>query len=335
MTLFGTLPDGSEVHSSTISAHGMTISVMTLGASLIDLRLAGVDHPLVLGFPELVPYLTAHGRYFGAIVGRMANRIAHGRAGIDGRQYQFDRNEAGRNTLHGGSDGSGSRNWRRVDLGRGHISFSDRLPEGHMGFPGALLVRASYRIQPGPRLEIEILASALDTTLCNFAQHSYFNLDGTGTVAQHRLSSPATQYLPVDEWGIPLGAPAPVQGSHMDFRQPTLLAERLSGPVIDHNLCLHPRKSRELRPAARLRSRRLTLDIASTEPGLQVYAGHHIRPGPSGLSGRPYQPHAGIALESQLWPDAPNHPQYPSALLPLGQIYRQTTSLSFGGNPDG
>ncbi len=327
--VFGTMPDGREVHRTTISAHGMTISTMTLGASLQDLRLEGFDHPLVLGFPRLEPYLTAEGRYFGAIVGRAANRIARGEAMVDGQTLRLDRNEAGRTTLHGGSDGTGQRLWTLADQGHDFVAYADHLPDGHMGFPGAMLVRTIYRILARPALQIQILATARDTTICNFAQHSYFNLDGSPDIANHRLICPATHYLPVDDDLIPLGDPAPVQGTPLDFRTPVRLGQRLAGPVIDHNLCVGRAKRRIAEPIATLRSRALQMSIISTEPGLQVYAGNHIRPGATGIGGASYRPHAGIALESQLWPDALHHPTYPSAILPPGRIYRQITNLSF------
>lgn len=334
--VFGTLPDGRQVHRVTLTAHGMTASVITWGASLQDLRLSGIAHPLVLGFPDLAPYL-AEGRYFGAIVGRCANRIAGGRAQLGDRTLDLDRNERGRTTLHGGSDGTGQRNWIIADQGADFVALSDHLPDGHMGFPGALLVRVTYRLLPGPALHIGILASTTDDTLCNFAQHSYFNLDGRPTIADHRLTVPADTYLPVDGDLIPLGPPAPVQGTALDFRQPARLGDRLGGPPggppdgpgIDHNLCLAPRRAMAPRRAATLRGRSVQMTIDSTEPGLQVYDGALLRPGAPGLDGQSYGPHAGIALESQLWPDAPHHPSYPSAVLEMGQLYRQATVLGF------
>lgn len=325
---FGTLPDGGQVTRVTLDAYGLTASFLTLGASLQDLRLRGVPHPLVLGFPTLEPYLT-EGRYFGAIVGRCANRIARGQVEIDGVAHQLDRNERGLTTLHGGTDGTGQRNWMIADQGPNHVAFADHLPDGHMGFPGAMLTRVVYRLLPGPRLRIMVLATANDTTLCNFAQHSYFNLDGSDSIADHRLFIGAEEYLPVDQDLIPLGPPASVIGTHLDFRAPTRLAERLRGPLIDHNLCVGHRKLLEPEHVATLQAGKVQMDIESTEPGLQVYAGSHLRPGATGTSGQPYGPHAGIALESQLWPDAAHHPDYPSAQLDIGHVYRQVTCLSF------
>ena len=325
---FGALPDGDHVRRATISGHGLTVSVLTLGAAVQDIRLEGVDHPLVLGFPTLGPYL-GEGRYFGAIVGRYANRIAHGRARLDGETLQLDCNQDGRHMLHGGSDGTGTRNWMLTTQQDDMVGLADHLPAGHMGFPGAMLIRATYQILPGPELQLVILATANELTLCNFAQHSYFNLDGTGTIAGHRLCVPAQTYLPINKDLIPLGKPAEVTGTHLDFRRPTQLAERLDGPVIDHNLCLSENRSLRVRHAATLSAGGVTMELSSTEPGLQVYAAGHLSPGAIGIGGKPYDRHAGIALESQVWPDAPNHPGFPSAELEPGQIYRQVTAMRF------
>lgn len=329
MTSFGLLPSGEPVTRAKLDAYGLQLNTISWGASVQDLRIEGFEHPLVLGFPTLEPYLSAEGRYFGAIVGRVANRIAGGEARIDATTWQFDRNEAGQTTLHGGSSGSGQRNWRRVALEPNLVSYADYLPDGHMGFPGNLLVRVIYRLLPGPALSIEILATSTCETLCNFAQHSYFNLDGSDSIENHHLSSPASYYLPVDEQLIPLGRPARVDGTALDFRSPVRLGTRLENGVIDHNLCLAPNRLRETRPMAVLRSAGVQMLIESTEPGLQVYTGDHIRPGSIGISGRTYGRNAGIALEPQCWPDAPHHADYPSILLGPGQIYKQTTILRF------
>lgn len=325
---FGTLPDGRPVTRATISGHGLTASIITLGASLQDLRLKDIAHPLVLGYPQLAPYLD-EGRYFGAIVGRYANRIGHARAMLDGQTLHLDRNQNDRHILHGGSDGSGTRNWILAEQTPDSVTLADLMPDGHMGFPGTMLVRATYRILPGPTLALTILATSDAVTLCNFAQHSYFNLDGRDTVAEHRLSVPAKTYLPVDADMIPLGPPAPVRGTALDFRHPQRLGDRLNGPTIDHNLCLAPARHTTPRRAAVLQAGGLSMILRSTEPGLQVYTANHLGPGAPGLAGRPYGRHAGIALESQIWPDAPNRPDYPVARLEPGQLYRQLTTMRF------
>ena len=325
---FGALPDGDHVLRATISGHGLTVSVLTLGASVQDIRLEGVDHPLVLGFPTLEPYL-GEGRYFGALVGRYANRIAGGRARLGGETLDLDRNQDGRHMLHGGSDGTGTRNWMLTTQQADMVGLADHLPAGHMGFPGAMLIRATKQILPGPSLQLTVLATSNELTFCNFAQHSYFNLNGAPTIAEHRLRIPAQTYLPINKDLIPLGAPAVVKGTHLDFRRATRLGERLDGPVIDHNMCLSETRSLQMRPVATLAAGDVTLDICSTEPGLQVYTAAHLSGGAEGLGGRPYGRHAGIALESQIWPDAPNQPHFPSAELKPGQIYRQVTAMRF------
>jgi aldose 1-epimerase len=330
---FGVLPGGGTVWRATISGHGLTASVMTLGASLQDLRLDGTPHPLVLGFPRLGPYLD-EGRYFGAVVGRYANRIRDGRAVLDGQALELDRNQNGHHILHGGSDGSGTRNWVLAEQSDDMVALADLLPAGHMGFPGSMPVRAIYRILPGPTLSLSIRATSDAPTLCNFAQHSYFNLDGKDTVAGHHLTVPASHHLPVDADLIPQGPPAPVHGTALDFRRPVRLGERLSGPAIDHNLCLAPERHVRPRRAAMLEAGGLRMTLRSTEPGLQVYTANHLSPCAPGLAGRPYGRHAGIALESQLWPDAPNRPDFPSARLMPGRLYRQDTAMRFQPSPN-
>ncbi|WP_134678669.1 aldose epimerase family protein [Paracoccus ravus] len=325
---FGIHPDGTPVERLGIAAHGLRASILTLGATLQDLRLDGIDHPMVLGFSTLAPYLD-QGRYVGAIVGRCANRIARGHAEIEGQTLSLDRNERGVTTLHGGADGTGLRNWKIGHIAADRLSLRDELPDGHMGFPGAMQVQVDYSILPGPVLQIEIRATSTRTTLCNFAQHSYFNLDGRADIAEHRLTIPAETFLPVDADLIPVGEPAPVAETHLNFRDPVRMGDRLGGPLIDHNLCLAAARADQPEPAAILEAGAVRMRILSTEPGLQVYTADHMRTGAPGLGNAPYGRHAGIALESQLWPDAVHHPTYPSALLKAGDDYRQVTQLGF------
>ena len=335
---FGLRPDGQRVSRIAISGHGLSAWVLTHGATLQDLRLAGFPQPLVLGFPTLGPYL-AEGLYFGAIVGRYANRIAGGRARIGGRDHQLDRNFLGRHLLHGGADGTGVRNWRLGNVVADAVTLHDRLPDGHMGFPGALDVTVRYAITPGPVLGIEVTAVTDAETLCNFAQHSYFNLSGQPTVADHLLRCPAERFTATDAELIPTGEAPPVAGTRHDWRQPVRLGERLEAGLIDDNLCLGDVRLPQPRPVAVLSAPGgPVLQLESTEPGLQVYAGDHIRPGAPGLAGLPYRRFAGIALEPQLWPDAPNHPGFPSARLRPGETYRQITRIRLTpaeAEPDG
>lgn len=310
---FGVHADGSTVEAQAISAHGLSIEVMTHGASLMRLVPDG-QHSLVLGFDNYQDYVQ-RGIYFGAIVGRYANRIGQGRALIGGKTHELDRNFLGRHLLHGGRDGTSLRNWRIEEVASDAITLTDTLPDGHMGFPGRLEVRTRYRIVAGPVLEIEIEARTNAPTLCSFAQHSYFNLTGADSIADHLLTVGAENYTPVDAEAIPTGAIDPVAGTRFDFRQPTRLGDQMARGGLDHNLCLSPDRQ-SCRPVARLQApgARHALAIETTEPGLQIYDGAHIG-------------HRGLALEPQIWPDAPNHPHFPDARLSPGETYHQVTRL--------
>ena len=322
---FGTLPDGQDVARLTLRGDGLTARILTLGAIVQDLRLDGVPHPLVLGAATLTPYLGPMG-YFGAIVGRYANRIAKGRFTLDGQSFALPRNSDARHCLHGGPEGSARKLWTVADLTDRQAVLTLRLEDGDMGFPGRLDVVATITVQEAA-LHFDIRAQTDRATPCSFAQHSYFTLDDSGTIAQHQLRLAAESYLPVDADKIPTGEIAPVAGTTFDYRSPRALA----GAVLDHNFCLGQERA-ELRPVAWLSSAAsgLQMELATTEPGLQVYtAGHLPNAGVVGHDGQPYARFAGVALEAQAWPDAPNRPHFPSAILRPDQTYHQMTRLRF------
>lgn len=325
-TLFGTLPDGQPVRRFELQGQGLRVGILTYAATVQDVRLDGVAHPLVLGYPDLTPYLD-EGTYMGALVGRFANRIGNARARIAGRDHQLDRNFRDRHILHGGRDGTGRRNWQVVEAGADHLTLTDTLPDGHMGFPGELTVRVNYRVLDGPALGIQITARTDAETICGFVTHGYWNLDGSGTVAGHVLECAADTRLPVNDDQIPIGDPVPVE-RRFDWRQPVRIGDRLDAGLIDHNYCLSPRRVPP-RPVAKLSAGGLSLIVETTEPGLQLYAGDHLSGGAPGLSGRPHARFAGLALEPQIWPDAPNHEGYPDACLRPGETYRQITTFRF------
>lgn len=322
-TVFGRLPGGEPVEAVEITAHGLRARFLTWGATLQDLRLEGVPHGLVLGFPDLGSYLAYPDLYFGAMVGRFANRIGDGRATLGGTHVQLDRNFLGRHLLHGGREGTSRRNWRIAARSDAAVTFADTLPDGHMGFPGCLTVRTTFEIRPGPALSIEVLAETDAETLFSFAHHAYFNLGGGPTIAGHSLRIAADHYLPVSDELIPTGEVAAVTGTPFDFRDPVTLDAGRLAVGYDHNFCLSEERG-PVRPVADLVAPdgRVTMTIRTTEPGLQVYDGAAIAAGPFGA-------HAGLALEPQVWPDAPNHRHFPSALLRPGETYRQHTVLAF------
>jgi aldose 1-epimerase len=311
----------------TIADHGLTATFTDLGAVLHDLRLDGHDGPLVLGLADLDEY-PARSNYMGATAGRCLNRIGGASFEIDGARYRTDPNFLGRHTLHGGSMGIGKRVWDLDDATDDAVAFRIEQADGDMGFPGRLRIRARFSCAPGATLRIEYEAETDAPTICNLGHHSYWSLDDTGGLDAHVLTVPGgDRYLPVDDDLIPTGEVRSVDGTAFDFRA----GRRLPGEgLLDHNLCLSDARV-GLREVATLRSDAsgVTMRLATTEPGLQVYDGAKLTPGPTGLRGVPYGPHAGVALEPQVWPDAPNRPAFPSALLRPGETYRQVTTFSF------
>jgi len=327
--VFGTLANGEDVHRIKLKKDGLSAWIITHGASLHYLRLDPHPHSLVLGFDRLEYYIKQQD-YFGAVVGRVANRIAAARATIGGETHCLDANENGIQTLHGGSDGTGVRNWEIRDCGSDYVVLEDHLPHLHMGFPGALDVSITYEILSGQQLKIDIYATSDRDTLCNFAHHSYFNLDGTDNILDHLLQIDADTYLPVDSNLIPLGGCQPVENTAFDFRKLRPVAWLNQPYDYDHNYCLSKARSQP-RPVALLKGpiTGVEMTILTTEPGLQVYDGKSANSIFPGHCNRPHQNYAGIALEPQCWPDAPNHADFPDIGLTAGDQYQQTTIFKF------
>ncbi|MBJ2149533.1 aldose epimerase family protein [Paracoccus sp. IB05] len=319
--IFGHLPDGRPVKAVRLRGAKLSATLLTMGATVQDLRMEGFAHPLVLGFPTLAPYF-GEGLYVGALVGRVANRIGGGRFTLDGHEIRVDANEGG-NLLHGGSDGIHHHIWDIEDLGAEHVVFTLDLADGHMGFPGRLTIRAEISVA-GDALSFDLEARSDAATPVSLAHHGYFCLDDSGDIRGHRLKVAADHWLPVDAARIPTGEIAPVDGTAFDFR-----ATRVISPAgYDHNLCLSARRE-ALRSVGRLEGQSgLLMEIGTTEPGLQIYDGRHFT-GTLGLDGRSYASYAGIALETQGWPDAVNHPAFPDTILRPGEIWRALTRYRF------
>lgn len=316
ITKFGEHPNGEAVHKITIGDERLSASLLTYGASLQSISFGEYPFSLCLGFTTLAEYLNA-GSYFGAVVGRVANRIGNGRAMIDGTAHSFDLNEAGLHTLHGGRDGIGTRVWTIADNTEHSVTLSISDPDGKNGFPGEISISAHFEILPDARLQISLEATTDAPTLCNLAPHPYFNLNGSGDAREQILQIAATMTTATDAENIPTGKLNSVTGTAWDHREAKRMIE--TGLRYDTNFCLSNTQV-PLRDVGLLSGEKsgITMRIATTEPGLQVYDGAGLR-----------APYSGIALEPQAWPDAPNHPNFPNIALHPGTVSRQVSRFSF------
>jgi len=330
-TQFGQLPDGEAVDLHIIGAPpGPVLEVLTLGATVHRLEVTagdGVRRNVVLGHASVEDRL-ASDAYVGATVGRYANRIAGGRFSVAGSEVVVGTNDRG-NSLHGGPDGFDRRVWELLDSGDDHVALRLDSPDGDQGFPGRLTAVVRYEVD-GECVRVRHEATCDAVTVVNLTNHSYFNLDGdgAGTVDHHLLTLDADAYLPVDATGIPIGDPVPVDGTPFDFRTATPIgpAVRADHPQIadargiDHDVVV---RGEGLRRAAVLESPATAtrLELWTDQPGLQVYTGNFLDGTLRSSLGTAYRQGDGIALEPQLHPDTPNHPDWPTAVLHPGERY--------------
>jgi len=328
---FGHLPDGGTVEEVTIAAGDLTVKVLTLGAIIRDVRLAGVAHPLVLGFDDIDGYLR-HSPYFGAVVGRCANRIGGARFTLDGVEHRLAANE-GANQLHGGPDGFGHRNWRIVAHDDASVTLALTSADGDQGYPGTVEATCRYVAEAPATLRFEAEATCDAPTIVNLAQHSYFNLDGSADILDHAVRIDAGAYTPTGPGHVPTGEVRPVDGTPYDRRLPAPIRREEDGKrfAYDINYAVAASRAAEPRHQVRLESPAsgIALDVWSTEPGVQFYDGDYIDVPVPGLDGRRYGRNAGCCFEPQVYPDAPNHPGFPSAVLRPGEVYRQVTRFAF------
>ena len=329
--VFGTTAEGDEVYRLRISGGGLHANVLTWGAVIQDLRLDGHEPPLVLGFETFEAY-PAHSPYFGATPGRCANRIGDGRFTIDGTSYQLERNERGVTHLHGGSDGIGRRNWTVIEHTTDKVVLRITDPDGRAGYPGNCTVTATYQLMDGGALSVIYETQSDQPTPANVCQHSYFNLDGREDVFGHDLMIAADHLTAVDERLIPTGDLLDLTGSPFDLREMGPVQRLVDGEQVpfDHNYCLSQERTAK-RAVALVRSlySGVTMEVRTTEPGVQFYAGVKLNVAVPGLEGRRYGPYAGLCLETQIWPDAVNHDSFPQAVLRPGDVLRQETEYVF------
>lgn len=329
--VFGKTAKGETVHRVRLSGGGLTAAVMTWGAVIQDLRLDGHEPPLVLGFDKFDDY-PRYSSYFGATPGRVANRITGGRFRLDGRVHQLELNEKGVTHLHGGSDGMAKRVWEIVDLAADRVVLQITDPDGRAGYPGNCTVTATYQLAGDGVLGVTYESTADQPTPCNICQHSYFNLDGAETTLGHDIMIAADHILEVDERQCPTGNLTAVEGTPYDLRVMGPM-DRPQGEgriLFDHNFCLSEERVGK-RPVALARSARsgVSLEVRTTEPGLQFYSGYKLDVPVPGLDGRRYPAFAGFCLETQGWPDAVNHHGFPGTILRPGEVLRQETDYVF------
>lgn len=344
---FGKLPDGRRVEAVTLQgANGISAVVINYGAALQSVVLpdrSGKREDVALGYATLEGYL-AKPEYFGATVGRFANRLASGRFTLDGKQYQTPRNNNG-NALHGGERGFDKVLWEIIGTGQGNeasVTLRYVSPDGDQGYPGTLTAVAKYSLK-GSELVIEYQATTDRPTIVNITNHAYWNLAGEGSAQGamgHVLTIPAEGYTPVDAGLIPTGEVRSVAGTVFDFRKPMAIGARVRsgddpqiviGRGYDHNFVI----AREVAPEPRLLARveeptsGRGFELWSNQPGLQFYSGNFLDATVIGKSRRAYRQGDAIALEPQIFPDTPNRPAFGSARLAPGDTYRNVIIYRF------
>ena len=328
--------DGVTIFEAVIrSPGGAEAKVISWGGVLRDLVVPSVNgsQRVVLGLTSMADYIK-HSPHMGATAGRFANRIAKGRFAIDGHAYETPCNEGGKNSLHGGGKGLGfgARAWKLGLHDANSVSMSLRSPAGEAGYPGNLSVSITYRLLETATLEIEMRAWTDAPTLVNLAHHSYFNLDSSADARDHELTLNADFYTPVNSENIPTGEILKTEASPFDFSQPRLI-RNAEGQRYDHNFVVAPMPGPDgLAHAATLRSTQngLAMQVWTTEPGLQFYDGAKLNVPVAGLNGVPAGAYAGLCLEAQTYPDAPNRRHFPSAVVRPSASYRQVTQYRFG-----
>ena len=344
---FGTAPDGTPVEVYTlVNSLGMEVRAMTYGATILSIKVPdaqGTMGDVVLGFDSLAGYVM-ESPYFGAVVGRYGNRIAKGHFTLDGKRYTLAVNN-GPNALHGGLQGFDKKVWTaepvRSDSGVG-VAFTLVSPDGDQGYPGTLTVRVTYTLRSDRNeLAIDYEGSTDKATPINLTNHSYFNLAGAGhgDILGHELTLEADSMTPVDATLIPTGKITAVRGTPFDFTTPTPIGARIdandpqikNGGGYDHNFVIN-RTGPGLVHFAHVSepTSGRTMDVSTTEPGVQFYTGNFLDGTITGTGGLVYPRRSGFCLETQHYPDSPNHANFPTTILEPGAVYKSRTVFAFG-----
>jgi aldose 1-epimerase len=341
---FGKMPDGAPVEIFTLSDGPYEARVATYGGIVVSLRVPdrnGKPADVVLGFDNVDGYLANFNgpadAFFGALIGRYANRIAHGSFTLDGRKYSLPLNN-GENSLHGGPHGFNNVVWKAKPIANG-VELSYLSKDGEAGYPGNLSAVVRYTLMKGD-LRIEYSAATDKDTVVNLTNHSYFNLAGKGDILDHRLTLHASRFTPVDVGLIPTGELKSVASTPFDFRKATAVGARIHaddeqlhrGRGYDHNWVLDTDSGGgKLGEAAELYdpSSGRVLKVLTDQPGIQFYSGNFLDGSIKGKGGKPYELHSALCLETQHFPDSPNHPDFPTTELKPSQRYHTVTVYSF------
>lgn len=324
--LFGIMPDGIPVEEYSLRCGKLTCDIITYGGVLRSLAVPdrnGRPVDVLLGFDHLEDYIHQD-KYIGALIGRYANRIGKGRFFLRGKDYKLAKND-GENHLHGGEAGFDRRVWTAEAVGENTLLLRLTSPDGEEGYPGTMEATVFYRLlQDGLLIEYEARCDC--DTLCNLTNHAYFNLSGhdSGTLEHQRIQIFADYFTPTDEWNIPTGEMKDVTGTPMDLREWNPIGR------YDHNWILRGGTA-DFRLAAKSVSSDtgITMETWTTQPGIQFYTGDYLDGCPAGKGGAVYRKRAGFCLETQLWPDSPNHDNFPDPVLRAGQVYRHKTAYLF------
>jgi aldose 1-epimerase len=339
-TSFGPLPDGTDTQLFTLVSPELTLTLTTFGARLVSLLTRdrkGDFADISLGYNDANAYATHRNAFFGATIGRYSNRIARGEFRLDGKSYQVPANN-GVNALHGGPHGFDRRNWSAHPIANG-VEFTWISDDGDQGFPGRVQVWTSYTIE-GKTIRLRYRASTDKPTVVNLTNHTYFNLAGEGSpsILDHELILFADSITAIDQTLIPTGERMPITGTPFDFTASAPIGSRINDPHpqllhakgYDHNYVLRDGAG-TMRPAARVHhapSGRV-FNIATTEPGVQFYSGNFLDGSLVGKRGAPYPHRSAFCLETQHFPDSPNHPEFPSTVLLPGETYSSETVWTF------
>lgn len=345
---YGTTPDGQQVDLYTLTnSHGIEVQVINFGGIITSIRVPDRDGKvadIALGFDNLEGYLE-NKPYFGAIIGRYANRIANGKFTLDGKEYVLAKNN-GTNSLHGGIKGFNEVVWTAEPFhepqGEG-VKLTYLSKDGEEGYPGNLKVKVSYTLTDKNELIIDYEATTDKATPINLTNHSYFNLagEGNGDVLAHQLQLNAESFTPIDKNLIPTGKIQPVKGTPLDFTQTTAIGARINDPYeqlviahgYDHNFVVN-RKKDGLQFAARVHEPKSgrVLEVYTTQPGIQLYTGNFLDGTVVGKHGHAYKQREAFCLETQHYPDSPNHPGFPNTILRPGHAFHSQTVFKFSAN---